>query len=165
MDALREDLGDYVYDEERQRPEGGGAVRRLDEDPVPGIEDHAVGCDQPEPHRRAERDQREDAGVVEHEALGGRVNDVAGAGQGQEGDDDDSAADHDAVDLGRVFSGHPARGRASALTAAGTAASRCHGVTSSTVAVSNAALVRNSGACPPSRRPSATWAVRLYQDG
>src|SRR5215470_14274071 len=154
MDALREDLGDYVDDEERQRPERGGAVRRLDEDPVPGVEDHAVGCDQPEPHRRAQRDQRENAGVVEHEALGGRVDDMADAGQSQEGDDDNRAADHPAVDLRRVFSGHPASGRASALTAAGTAASRCHGVTSSTVAVSNAALVRNSGACPLSRRPT-----------
>ena len=108
-------------------------MRRLDEDPVPGGQDHAIRRDQPEPHRSAQRDEREHSGVEEHEVLGGRIDDVPDAGKRQERDDDDYGAACDAVDLRRVLSGYPATGRASALTAAGTAASRCHGVTSSTV--------------------------------
>jgi hypothetical protein len=126
-------LGQYLRDDvdgqEREGGEGGSAVRRLNEDPVPRAEHHAVGGDQAEADRGAQGDQREHARVKEHEVLHGGVNHVARAGEGQERQDGDRAANCDAIDLPGMF-GDRAAGRAtSMLTAAGgTAASRCHGV-------------------------------------
>jgi hypothetical protein len=128
--ALREDLGSDMDQEERHGPEGCGTMRRLDEDPVSGVQDHAVGGDQAERNRGAQRDQREDAGVEEHEVLGRRVDDVTSAGQRQERDGAYQAADREPVDLGNVLGSSAATGRAGVLTAAGTAARHCHGVTS-----------------------------------
>jgi hypothetical protein len=128
---LRQDLRDDVDDQERQRAEGDRPVRRLNEDPVPGAEHHAVGGDEAEADRRAQPDQRENARVEEHEVLHGRVNPVAHAGQGQERKDDGHSADGEAIYLPGMLSGGAAGHVTSLLTAAGgTAASRGHGDTS-----------------------------------
>jgi hypothetical protein len=134
MRALREDFCDYVDDQESDRAEGDSTVRRLNEYPVAGVEYDAVGGDQAKTHRGAQRDEREDAGIVQHKVLRSRVDHMTNAGQRQEGDDYDDSADRDGIYLRRVFGCHTTGGRTSLLTAAGTAASRGHVVTSSTVA-------------------------------
>jgi hypothetical protein len=77
-------LGQYLRDDvdgqEREGSEGSGAVRRLNEDPVRRAEHHAVGSDEAEADRGAQRDQREHARVKEHEVLHGCVDHVARAG-------------------------------------------------------------------------------------
>jgi hypothetical protein len=102
-------------------------VRRLNPDSVAWVEDDAVGGDQSCANGRAQGDQREDAGVKEHEVLDGEIDDMADAGQRQERDDHDDGADGDAPDLGHVLGDYTARVRASGLTATGTTASRSHG--------------------------------------
>ena len=123
VDALREDLGDDVDDQEGNRAEGRGPVGRLREHPVPCVQEHAVGRDEPEPGRRAQRDKREDASVEQHEVLRGGVNYMTDAGQRQERHDDDDAGDCGGVDLGRVLGRHASSGRTCMLTAVRAAAS------------------------------------------
>jgi hypothetical protein len=158
MHTLRQDLGHDVDDQERERAEGRGPVSRLHEDPVTGVQDHPVGGDESESDRRAQRDQREYAGVEEHEVLDSQVKHVTGTGQGQERDDDGRSGDRHAEYLARVLGNGPAGRRASALTAAGTAAgtaaSRSHVSTSSSVGADNPACatrrvpaMRAQGAC------------------
>jgi hypothetical protein len=121
--ALGEDLGGDMDYQEGHGAERSGTMRRLDEDPVTRVQDHAIGRDQSERDGCAQRYQREDAGVVEHEVLGSGIDDVSCAGQRQERDDSDHARYSDAIELGGVLGDRAARGRAGDLTAAGTAAS------------------------------------------
>src|ERR1700761_921507 len=152
MDTLRKDLGDDVDDQEGQGTERNRPVRRLDEHPLPRMQEHPVRGPQPEPARCAQSDQRENARVKEHEVLGCGVDNVTDTGQREECDDYDYADERDRIDLCRVLGRHPASRWSSVLTAAVTAASRGHEVTSWTVGelCRSASLHRASATAPGS---------------
>jgi hypothetical protein len=116
--SLREDLGDDVDDEERQRAEREGAMHGLRHHPVPGPHHDPVGGDQAEQHGPGQADESEHPGVVQHEALRSSVNDVTDLGERQHQDDHHDGGAQRRHDLRRVLPSRSLRPRMHTLTMA-----------------------------------------------
>src|ERR1700684_4396623 len=81
VDALRQDLGDDVDDQEGHRAERGRPVSRLYEHPVTRVKEHSVSGDKSETDGRTQSDKRENACVKQHEMLSSGVDNMTSTGQ------------------------------------------------------------------------------------